>query len=89
MLLDSDLWQTEQPVIGILTMPFWDEQPNFPYEQFVWEHNTNFVHYAGSHAVPIKYDLADEDLYALLDQINGVFFTGGGVDMIQPDGTQH
>lgn len=55
----------------------------------MWEHNVNFVHYAGTHAVPIKYDLPDEDLYPLLDSLNGVFLTGGAVPMIQPDGTQH
>jgi hypothetical protein len=73
-------------------MPFWNDAmklENFVWDQFVWEHNVNFVHYAGSHAVPIRYDLADEDLYPLLDSINGVFFTGGGLDIILPDGTQH
>ena len=42
----------------------------------------NFIHYAGSWAVPILYDISDDDLYTLLDQINGVLFTGGGTDLI-------
>ena len=73
-------------------MPFWDRKSkpdDFPYEHFLWEHNINFVHYAGSHSVPIRFDISDEDLYPLLDQINGVFLTGGGLDIILPDGTQH
>jgi len=37
------------------------------------------VHYAGSFAIPIRYDIKDHDLYSLLDQINGVYFTGGGL----------
>ena len=42
----------------------------------------NFVQYAGSFAVPIPYDIEDEALYALLDQINGAYFTGGGLNDI-------
>ena len=54
----------------------------FEYPHFTWETNVNFVHYAGSWAVPIKYNMdADEDLYALLDSINGVFFTGGATEL--------
>lgn len=52
---------------------------DFKFDHFSWEHNINFIHYAGSHALPIRYDLPDEDLYPLLDQINGVYFTGGGI----------
>ena len=73
-------------------MPFWDrtwKPDEFPYEHHLWEHNINFVHYAGSHSVPIRFDISDEDLYPLLDQINGVFLTGGGLDIILPDSTQH
>lgn len=85
-LLDMNKFQDDQPVIGIMTMPFWDHDmktEDFQYDHFSWEHNINFVHYGGSHAIPIRYDLPDEELYALLDQINGVFFTGGGIiDML-------
>ena len=35
----------------------------------------------GLNAVRIPYNISDEDLYPLLDQINGVFFTGGGLDL--------
>ena len=52
---------------------------DFHFDHFSWEHNINFVHYAGSHSLPIRYDLPDEDLYPLLNQINGVYFTGGGI----------
>ena len=39
------------------------------------------VHYAGSFAAVIKPDLSDEELYDLLDSINGVFMPGGGLDL--------
>jgi hypothetical protein len=32
--------------------------------------------------VPIRWDLTDEELYPLLDSINGVFFAGGGSDLV-------
>jgi hypothetical protein len=62
---------------------------NFKFKEFIWEHNANFVHYAGSWAVPIRYTISDQDLYALLDQINGVLMPGGGVTLIEDDGTLH
>ena len=49
----------------------------FGYDHFTWETNVHFVHYAGSWAVPLAYDLSDEDLEELLDSVNGVFFAGG------------
>jgi len=69
-LLNMTLFQTEQPVIGIITMPLWNPSKmattDFDPKHFSWEHNINFVHYAGSFAVPIRYDISDEDLYPLL-----------------------
>ena len=53
----------------------------FQYPHFTWETNVNFVHYGGSWAVPIKYNIDDDDLYELLDSINGVFFTGGATEL--------
>jgi len=84
-IVDTDKFQQDQPVIGIVTLPFWSESmrsPDFQYDHFSWEHNINFVQYAGSHAIPIRYDLPDEELYPLLNQINGVYFTGGGINNI-------
>jgi len=89
-MLNFSHWQTEQPVIGIMTMPLWSEKmatSGFNPKHFSWEHNVNFIHYAGSFAVPIRYDISDEDLYPLLDSINGVFLTGGGLDIMFPNGT--
>ena len=59
-------FQGSQPVVGILMMPFWNDEMqtnDFQYSQFTWEHNVNFVQYAGSFAIPLRYDLGDEDLY--------------------------
>ena len=45
------------------------------------EINDNFVRWAGSKTVAIPYDISDVDLSTLLPQINGVLFTGGGLDL--------
>lgn len=58
---------------------------SFAYDHFTWETNVHFVHYAGSWAVPVRYDLSDEDLFALLDQINGVLFAGGNTPFFKED----
>ena len=90
--IDFDRFQVDQPVIGIMSMPIWSESlrsETFPWDHFTWEMNVNFVHYGGSHSVPIKYDLPDEELYELLGQINGAMFTGGDLLIIAQNGTQH
>ena len=87
-LVDFDQFQETQPVIGILSTEVFGpsmKTNTFPFEQFTWETNVNFVHYAGSWAVPIRWDITDEELYPLLDSINGVFFAGGGSKLIDRD----
>jgi len=61
------------------------ETDTFHYPHFTWETNVNFIHYAGSWAVPLRYDLSDEDLEKMLDSVNGVFFTGGATPLIDKE----
>ena len=61
----------------------------FPYEHFVWEHNPNFIHYAGSYAIPVAYDTPHDELDELLDQLNGFYFTGGALDVFDSEGEPH
>lgn len=45
---------------------------------------------SGCRAVPIYYDMPEEELLTLLTNINGVLFTGGGLDLInETTGVQH
>lgn len=53
------------------------------------EVNDNFVKWAGSRTVAIPYDIAEEELRALLPQINGVLLTGGALDLIGENGEPH
>ena len=75
----DESFQQSTPVVGILTM---ESFLDFEYKHFIWEGNVNMVHYAGSWAVPIRYDISDEELYPLLDSINAVLFTGGGMPLV-------
>jgi gamma-glutamyl hydrolase len=79
------------PVIGVLTQPVVDDKKDhFHYDQYVLEANKDFVQMGGSYAVPIRYDLGDQDLYELLDKLNGVLFTGGNLLLLNTtSGEQH
>lgn len=82
--------QTPEPIfedrpvlIGILTQPKSGlNQNSFSGEQYILEVNRAFVETSGMvKAVPIKYDLAEDELYDILDKIDGVHLTGGGLDL--------
>lgn len=45
--------------------------------------------WAGSKTVAIPYDISAEQLSEVLDQINGVLFTGGALKLIDDDGNLH
>ena len=52
--------------------------------------NKDFIEANRATAIPIQYDLPDSVLYPLLEMINGVHFTGGGLTLINPTtGEQH
>ena len=51
--------------------------------------NDNFVKWAGSRTVAIPFDVEEEQLIAILDQINGVLLTGGSLTLIDENGVQH
>ena len=61
----------------------------FDYDNFSWETNIHFMHYAGNWAVPVRYDLSDEDLEELLDSVNGVYFGGGATPLVDHDTGEH
>jgi len=44
--------------------------------------NNDFIKWGGSRTIAIPYDIDSEDLQSLLRQINGVLFTGGGLDLV-------
>jgi len=72
-------------VIGILTQPtHLHKKEIFNYDSYVLEVNEKFIKWAGSKTISIPFDISDNDLEALLPQINGVLFTGGALNLIDP-----
>ena len=63
---------------------FWRPK-GFTFEQYVWEHNVNLVRYAGTFAAVVKYDMPLDELETLLDKLNGFYFTGGPLNLIDPE----
>ena len=51
--------------------------------------NKQFVELAGNVAVPIRYDLPEDELLALLSKLNGVLFTGGNLILVNPKTNEH
>ena len=85
--LEIERLQLDIPMVGILTMPTnpaW-KSDSFQWDHYSWEHNVNYIHYGGTYASIVKFDLEDEELYHILDGLNGVYFTGGPLDLIDPE----
>ena len=80
-----------KPRIGILTQPGGDTRTNiFKHKGFIHEANFNFIRWADSIPVAIPYNISSNDLDLLLPQLNGVWLTGGRIQMIDPDdGSEH
>lgn len=68
--------------VGILTMPpLTNETHLVGHGHYITEMSEIFMRMGGIYPVYIPYNISDEDLYPLLDQINGVYFTGGDLDL--------
>jgi len=78
-----DILDDKPIVIGILTQPKSAKNiKDFPTEQYILEINREFIESSGMvRAMPIHYDTPEEVLYGILDKIDGVHFTGGGLDL--------
>jgi gamma-glutamyl hydrolase len=42
-----------------------------------------YLEAAGAQIIPIKYDLDEEQLRKIFNNINGLFFPGGGADLLK------
>eukprot|EP00347_Sterkiella_histriomuscorum_P023936 403332871 len=76
----------ENPTIGVLTIPL--DRPEF--YQYTnassYIFTSNYEMFVNSSITPvfIPYDATDEDLQRLLAQVNGVYFSGGSLILIDP-----
>ena len=66
-----------------MTQPISDRnRGNFTEDHYILQVNRMIVELSGAVAVPIYYDMNDTDLYPLLNKVNGVWFTGGGLTLV-------
>lgn len=72
--------------VGVLTLP--TSQSNLPfmdgYSHYISEMVDIFLRAGGLSPVAIPFNSSDSDLYSLLGKVNGVFFTGGSLDLFDP-----
>lgn len=61
--------------------PSENDKKTFNQSHYIFAMSEVFMRSAGLFPVYIKYDISDKDLYTLLDQINGVYFTGGDINL--------
>jgi len=60
------------------------ERKHLGHSHYILEMAESFMRSGGLYGIMIPFNITDEDLYPLLDQINGVFFTGGDLDLYDP-----
>ncbi|CDW79683.1 gamma-glutamyl hydrolase [Stylonychia lemnae] len=79
-----------KPAIGVLTMSLSGNNiGEGGYDQYMLGVNRQYVELAGNVAVPIRFDLPEDELLALLSQLNGVLFTGGNLILVNPKTGEH
>ena len=78
VLIALTLAITKVPVIGILTLNF-SEVYGIPYYGFESIYLRN-LQQAGAIVVPIHFNNTSEQILAILEQVNGVFITGGAME---------
>lgn len=69
-------------MIGILTKPASEEYPdiNTSYTEVIEAKYAHFIEAGGGRAVPLSFTASKEELREKMKKLNGVLFTGGGVD---------
>eukprot|EP00347_Sterkiella_histriomuscorum_P022934 403336597 len=71
--------------VGILTLPSTqDDMKTINSGQYVLEMAEIWMLSAGLNPVAIPYNSTDDDLMTLLLQVNGIYFTGGDLDLYDP-----
>ncbi|KAL4459347.1 hypothetical protein ABPG74_017960 [Tetrahymena malaccensis] len=80
---------SDKVVIGILTLPSsYSDYPYQKYSQIVRTYVQNIQDSGKAIAVPIHWDSTEEELDDILSKVNGVFFTGGGVQFMEENSVE-
>lgn len=77
--------QTERPIIGVLTQPFEEEEGDWRNKFTFIEHAyIQFIESVGGRTVPIHYNDPFDRVAEVMDQVNGILFTGGDLNLTNP-----
>ena len=68
------------PVIGVYTQPSHFYEYDWQYDYIVGS-NLNWLQQHGARVVPVSYAASEAELREVFAQINGLLFTGGGLDL--------
>ncbi|KAL4504274.1 hypothetical protein ABPG72_021112 [Tetrahymena utriculariae] len=80
---------SDKVVIGILTLPSsYSDYPYQKYSQIVRSYVQNIQDSGKALTVPIHWDSTEEELDDILSKVNGVFFTGGGVQFMEENSVE-
>lgn len=85
-LYETPFLLTHRPIIGIVSGP-----SDFPseydpqYYSYIKVTYTRYITESGGETLFIPYDLADQDLYSLLDGVNAILLPGGGAKYWEDD----
>jgi len=80
IVLGAQPLMPNNPVIGIMTLPI--DQCSFTNgTSCIPSSYVRWLQSAGAQVVPFRYDLSPSDARTLYSRVNGVLFTGGGLDL--------
>jgi gamma-glutamyl hydrolase len=75
----------DRPVFGILSAPAGIDEDGaptpYPGKYYIPASYIKFVESSGARAVPIMFDISDEELVSLYGKLNGLLVPGGGSDL--------
>ncbi|EFC39229.1 predicted protein [Naegleria gruberi] len=75
-----------RPVIGILAQPTLTGKISIYGKYYIDAAYVKFVESSGARVVPLRFDLPRDEMRSYFDQLNGILFAGGGVDLVEKNG---
>jgi gamma-glutamyl hydrolase len=71
-----------RPIVGILTQPTSERRHSHrPHHAYLVASYQKFIEMAGGRVVPVPFDAPKEELKKIFNSVNGLLFTGGGLDL--------
>lgn len=67
---------TKVPVWAVLTEPIQAQLSQGEWTEYIPSSHIKYIEQTGAKAVPLSYQLADEELHTLLSQVSGIYITG-------------